>query len=338
MISEESDMTCGAAKCAKGANVRRSYSTSSGTKKAGRPRGIGDLWGAFVVFCQWTSGVACSCSMWVKRRGLVQLQTLLQTMTWADDQLSRRLATFRQIWSLVAGNARLCRERDGRPLKRLPNFCMTGPIVCKTRWSATKTSATIAHVFCFFRFNVRLKRAGFSSEPGQKTTIYTRTRLNSCRKNWKILKKYNQPHTCLYIYIYKNVWGHIILHWAFFGNLFLILFFPPSWVWSHFIYEYIHILCGNLFFFRSATHWLHLRWARLLVMGISLVHPTTHPWPLIRVVHISVGISSQGNERFQRKSPQGKQNRHSNETGTMNRWHSVKCLQHRTIPHQIVFI
>lgn len=61
---------------AKGANVWRSYSASSGTKKAGRPREIGDLvhW-HFVCVKRYQksgqcafAGVACSCSMWVKRR------------------------------------------------------------------------------------------------------------------------------------------------------------------------------------------------------------------------------------------------------------------------------
>ena len=85
----------------KGANVWRSYSASSGTKKAGRPREIGDLvhW-HFVCVKRYqksgqcaVAGVACSCSMWVKRRGPVQLQTV-QTMT-SENQLAGRLATFR---------------------------------------------------------------------------------------------------------------------------------------------------------------------------------------------------------------------------------------------------
>lgn len=86
---------------AKGANVWRSYSASSGTKKAGRLREIGPCALAFrVLEALSKKRPVCCCRRCIfmfhvgqEAWACVQLQTV-QTMTW-ENQLAGRLATFR---------------------------------------------------------------------------------------------------------------------------------------------------------------------------------------------------------------------------------------------------
>lgn len=199
------------------------------------------------------------------------------------------------------------------------------------RWSATKTSPTIAHGV-FFLYYIRVKRGGFWSERGQTTT-----RFNTFRKN-------KQLWSAAHMYILKNVGGHIILHSAVFGNQSLKVFWP-CWVWSHFIQEKIfqHCMWESL-----------LSEVQALQFDAAMNHPThlLHPWyqasgdghfprpPDDTPLTIdSSGAYFRGesqvkvHERLKREShPRCKQNRYSNETGILNPWHSVKCLQHWTIP------
>ena len=218
---------------------------------------------------------------------------------------------------------------------------MTGPKVCKTRWSATKTSPTIAHGV-FFLYYICVKRGGFWSERGQTTT-----RSNTLRKS-------KQLWSAAHMYILENAGGHIILHSAVFGNQSSIFFFGPV--------GYDHTLSMN----KNST--LHVGISSKEVQALKFdvamnsnfqcllfIQPIGCNFP----VWTSPGFwwwafpastrrhtldhwfewcifpwesQAKGMNGFRESHPRCKQNRHSNEPGILNPCHSVKCLQPFTIP------
>lgn len=153
---------------------------------------------------------------------------------WADDQWLEGEATFRygrNCWKCMCGYVwknQMVRHENNYSVLQYPVFSMTGPKVCITRWSATKTRTMIAddldqidigrNVMDLCMRHPKPCQARWSLV---RTRCKTTTRISACSKNQISIRcsyekqkhdeladkhQYNQDYwskkACIYIHIW----------------------------------------------------------------------------------------------------------------------------------------